>query len=67
MIPVRPRTSTGPLSRPVDSSIPDEPGLVLMPDEDLIIHLGAQLPVIEELNGNTEEDSSLQIGVTYDF
>ena len=30
-------------------------------------HAGAQLPLIEELNGEQDEDPALRVGMTYDF
>lgn len=35
--------------------------------EDLMVHAGAQLPVIEDLNGEQDEDASLRLGIGYDF
>ncbi len=35
--------------------------------EEVLLYAGAQIPVIDDLNGHQEEDSSLHIGINYDF
>ncbi len=35
--------------------------------QELLLYAGVQIPVIDDLNGHQEEDSALQIGLTYDF
>lgn len=35
--------------------------------EELLIYAGSQIPVIDDLNGYQEEDTTLRIGLTYDF
>ncbi|MGB1580766.1 MAG: hypothetical protein ACPHER_04585 [Nevskiales bacterium] len=35
--------------------------------QELLLYAGAQIPVIEDLNGDQEEDTAIQIGLTYDF
>lgn len=43
------------------------PGVAFMVVEDVLIHARTQIPVIEELKGTHEEDTTFSIGVTYDF
>ncbi len=42
-------------------------GAALRIGEDFLVHAGAQLPLIEELNGRQDEDPALRVGMTYDF
>lgn len=34
---------------------------------DLVVHVGAQLPVLDDLNGEQDEDATLRVGLAYDF
>lgn len=43
------------------------PKLLIMPWMDVVIHLGVQIPVIDQLNGEQKEAITWQLGITYDF
>jgi hypothetical protein len=43
------------------------PGAVVTLAQDLILNVKIQSPWIEDLDGDHEEDTALQLGVTYDF
>jgi hypothetical protein len=43
------------------------PGVVINVAEDLLFNLSVQLPVIKQLNGDHEEETTFQIGLVYDF
>lgn len=43
------------------------PKLVVMPIMDVVLHLGVQIPLFKQLNGEQHEGSTVQLGVTYDF
>ena len=42
-------------------------GIASRVGEEVLLYVGAQIPVIDDLNGHQEEDTSLQIGFNYDF
>ncbi|MGH8429995.1 MAG: hypothetical protein ACREUF_06300 [Solimonas sp.] len=42
-------------------------GLAYRIGEDLLLNAGAQIPAIEDLNGEQDEDTTYRVGVTYDF
>ncbi|HEY1076738.1 MAG TPA: hypothetical protein VGE51_08610 [Fontimonas sp.] len=54
---------------------PDSGGLLTMAfvgaavrlGDDLLLHAGVQLPLIENLNGEQDEGNSLRLGIGYDF
>ncbi len=43
------------------------PGIVLTIAPDLILHASVQLPTIDHLNGEQQENNIYRIGMTYDF
>ncbi len=43
------------------------PGIVVNLAEDLLLNMAVQLPVIDHLNGDHEEEITFQIGFVYDF
>jgi len=43
------------------------PGIVINLAEDLLFNISIQLPIVESLNGNHEEETTFQIGFVYDF
>ncbi|WP_428309782.1 hypothetical protein [Hydrocarboniphaga sp.] len=42
-------------------------GAALRIGDDFLINAGAQVPLIQNLNGEQDEDPALRVGVTYDF
>lgn len=42
-------------------------GAALRLFDDFVVNAGAQLPVLDELNGRQQEDPSLRLGIAYDF
>ena len=42
-------------------------GLAGRVGEELLLYAGAQIPILDDLNGHQEEDTAFQIGLTYDF
>ncbi|MGH8530495.1 MAG: hypothetical protein ACRETN_11765 [Nevskiales bacterium] len=58
-----------------DGSDPDSGGLLVMVTPgvawtvitDLIVNVAYQIPAVEDLNGEQEEDGVFRLGVTYDF
>lgn len=43
------------------------PKIIAMPLMDLVLHLGVQIPVLKQLNGEQKEGVIWQLGITYDF
>jgi len=43
------------------------PGVGYRIGDDLLLNAGVQIPVIEDLNGEQDEDTTWRVGVTYDF
>lgn len=43
------------------------PGLVIKVAEDMLCHLVVQIPALENLQGDHEEGTVVQFGITYDF
>jgi len=43
------------------------PKLVVMPIMDVVLHVGVQIPLINQLNGAQDESTTVQLGFTYDF
>lgn len=43
------------------------PKLIYSPTSDLIIHFGFQYPVLNRLDGEHKEGTTIELGVTYDF
>lgn len=43
------------------------PGVVITLSTDLLLQLQTQIPVIDELNGHHEEETTYSIGIIYDF
>lgn len=43
------------------------PKLVVMPIMDMVVHVGIQIPLLNQLNGKQDEGTAIQLGITYDF
>jgi hypothetical protein len=43
------------------------PGIIIHLAEDLLLHFTVQVPTIENLNGDHEEETTFQMGFVYDF
>ncbi|MEZ5671757.1 MAG: hypothetical protein R3E08_04995 [Thiotrichaceae bacterium] len=43
------------------------PKLIFMPIMDVVLHVGVQIPLFDQLNGEQSEGATIQFGIAYDF